>query len=114
MPHLLGETAPLPAAETDYGLKSCSPERQCLFFGVAHFWQFVPGSAVEHPAAGFRRAPAPLLVEVGNAFGNTPIPSITNPARAALPVAGATLPASNDPLETVNVELVHRIEQVRR
>jgi hypothetical protein len=56
-------------------------------------------------------ATTPPLVEVGNAFGNTPIPIITNPVQVTLPVSSAALTASDDPVEAVQVQLVHRTEK---
>jgi hypothetical protein len=73
--------------------------------------QLVPRSSVEHPAAGLRRASAPLFVEVGNAFGHTAIPDITDPGRVTSPVPGAALATCDDPVQALKVERVDGTEQ---
>jgi hypothetical protein len=68
--------------------------------GTAPIWELVPGSPVQHPAAGLGGVPAPLLVEVGNAFGHAPVPQIADTFRIASTVSGTALAAGDDPRES--------------
>jgi hypothetical protein len=87
------------------------PKRKRVLVRSRQHRQLAPRSSVEHPAAGLRRASAPLFVEVGNAFGNTPISDITDPGRVTSPVPGAALATCDDPVQALKVERVDGTEQ---
>src|SRR5215212_2221561 len=95
----------------DRGQTRGSPKRKCLLFSFAYVRQFVPGSSVEQPPASFRCAPAPLLVEVGDAFSYAPVPYITDPGGIAPPMSSTALTSRDDPVEILEVEFIHRNEE---
>jgi hypothetical protein len=82
-----------------------------VLFGFAYVGLLVPRSAVEQPTTGLRCAPAPLLVEVGNAFLNASVPHITDPGRITSSVSRSAPAGGDDPMEAIKVQLVHWTEQ---
>lgn len=105
------DTIPEPVSEPINREKSsCSPQRARVRLGRARCRQLVPRSTVQYPAAGLWGTSAPLLVQVRNSFSNAAVPHIPDPGRVTSPVSGTTLTTGDDPVKTIEAELVHGTE----
>lgn len=106
IPDTIPEPEPSLSAENSH----CSSQGKCLRLGRARRRQLIPRSTVQYPAAGFWGTSAPLLVKVRNSFSNAPVPHIPDPGRITSPVSGTTLTTGDDPVKTIEAELVHGTE----
>jgi hypothetical protein len=73
---------------------------------LADVRELIPGASIEHPTVGLRRALAPLLVKVGNAFGNTRVSNVPDPSKVTSTVSCTALSPDDCPIEAIKAELV--------